>query len=221
MKLLIFDIDGTLIDSVKTDDSCFKTTFQNLYNIDISETNWTSFKHVTDLGLTIEIFNKWLNRLPTNKDIFNIKAEFYKLLNSSMNECVVIKNAVNFINYLSKSNDYQIAFATGGWKETAILKCNHIGINLNQFVLKSSNNHFDRAIITELAIASALEQNGFKKFNSVTYFGDGLWDLKNTKYLGINFIGVDYKHNNKILNAGHDKIIHSYDNVNSILNLIQ
>ena len=48
MKLVLFDIDGTLINSVKTDDECFVQTFDELYDIDLTKANWNEYTHVTD-----------------------------------------------------------------------------------------------------------------------------------------------------------------------------
>ena len=35
MKLLIFDIDGTILDSTEADDQCFIQTFKDLYQISV------------------------------------------------------------------------------------------------------------------------------------------------------------------------------------------
>jgi len=221
MKLIIFDIDGTILDSVNADDDCFVKTFKDLYQIDLINTDWNDFKNVTDTGLTIEIFERWFNRLPSEEEINTIKTHFCKLLKQRIIEFSEIENALSFIKLLSKESDFEIGFATGGWKESAELKCNSIGFNLNEFILKSSNDHFNRAKIIDLVIMDALDKNRIEQFESIIYFGDGLWDLRTTYKLGIEFIGVDFYNSNKLHKAGVKKIIKNYVESNKILNWIK
>ena len=220
MKLIIFDIDGTILDSVNADDKCFIQTFKDLYQIDLTNVKWNDFKNVTDSGLTIEIFKKWLNREPRKEEIETIKTHFKNLLENSVNEFTEIDKALSFIKFLSKNPNFEIGFATGGWKETAELKCNSIDLRLNDFIFKSSNDHFNRAKIIELVIKEALNKHRIENFETVIYFGDGLWDYKTTNELGIDFIGIDFKNNNKLYNAGVKKIIENYSESNKILNWI-
>lgn len=58
MKLVIFGIDGTLCDFNNIDDTCFIQAFKDIFDIDITETNWDSYEHVTDTGITNRIFNE-------------------------------------------------------------------------------------------------------------------------------------------------------------------
>ncbi len=221
MKLLIFDIDGTILDSVSTDDKCFIQTFKDLYQIDLTNVNWNDFKNVTDTGLTIEIFEKWFNREPKKEEIENIKSYFKNLLKNHTQEFTEIKKSLSFIKLTSIKPDFEIGFATGGWKETAELKCNFVGLNLNDYIFKSSNDHFNRGKIIEFVITEALGKHNLKEFESITYFGDGLWDFKTTQTLGIDFIGVDYKDNDKLHNAGVEKIVKNYKESDKILNWIK
>lgn len=218
MKLVIFDIDGTILDSVNTDDLCFIQTFKDLYQIDLTNIDWNEFKNVTDTGLTIEIFEKWFKRTPTKSDIETTKTYFYNLLSQRTSEFTEIDGALSFIKSLSKKTDFEIGFATGGWKETAELKCNSIGLDLNEFIFKSSNNHFNRAKIIELVIHEAISKNNLDEFESIVYFGDGLWDLKTTQELGIDFIGVDFKENQKLLNVGVEHVIKDFtESINHLI----
>jgi len=175
MKLIIFDIDGTILDSVNADDECFIETFKNLYQIDLTNTDWNDFKNVTDTGLTIEIIEKWFSQTPSKEEIETIKKHFYSLLKRRVNEFAEIENALSFIKMLLEKPDFEIGFATGGWKETAVLKCSSIGLSLNDFIFYSSNDHFNRAKIIEFVIKDAFNKMVIKNssmfFISVMVFG--------------------------------------------------
>ncbi|WP_303316115.1 HAD hydrolase-like protein [Flavivirga abyssicola] len=221
MKLIIFDIDGTILDSVNADDWCFIQTFKDLFQIDLEHVNWNDFKNVTDQGITEEIFERWLKRMPEKQEVETIKKHYKNLLKEKANEFKEIDNALSFIELLADSDDFEIGFATGGWQETARLKCSSVGFNLNNFIFKSSSHHYNRAKIIELVIKEAMDKNKHVQYESILYFGDGLWDLKATKELGIDFIGVDFNENNKLRNAGVKKVIKNYVEPDKVMNLIQ
>lgn len=217
MDLVIFDIDGTLVDSVQTDDQCFIEAFQCLHNIDLSQTDWDDFEHVTDLGLTNEIFETRFSRTPTGAEILEFKTHFYALLKKRINGIVEVKGASKVLDSLISNPAFSIAFATGGWKETALLKLSAIGFELGEITLVSSNEHFDRAEIIRLAIEDVLSKTGLNEFDSITYVGDGLWDFNTAKKLGINFIGIDIKRNNILLNAGANPVANDLENLAQLL----
>lgn len=217
MNLIIFDIDGTIVDSVKIDDECFIQSFMDLHSIDLSQSDWNDFKHVTDSGLTNEIFESHFGRSPLSEEIIELKNYFYKLLAQNSNEITEIRGANNTLNSLIDNPNITIAFATGGWKETALLKLSTIGFELDDLTLISSNEHFDRSEITRLAITESLSSLELDEFNTITYIGDGLWDYKTAHELGINFIRVDYSQNNKLINAGAINIITDLTNVQQIV----
>jgi len=198
MNLIIFDIDGTIVNSVKADDECFIQSFQDLYSIDLSGADWNNFRNVTDSGLTFEIFETHLGRKPLEKEILELKSHFYKLLYQRRDEITEIKGATNTLKSFIENPEISIAFATGGWKETAVFKLSAIGFELGELTLVSANEHFDRAVITRLAIDESLIRENLNSFDTITYIGDGLWDFKTTQALGINFIGIDYSKNNKL-----------------------
>jgi hypothetical protein len=85
-----------------------------------------------------------------------------------------------------------VSIATGGWKESAILKLNSAGIKYSSIPLASSNDHYSRIEIMKLA-AERASTNQYP----CTYFGDGAWDKEACNYLGYNFVlvGSKFKHN--------------------------
>lgn len=220
MKLIILDIDGTILDSVEADDKCFIEVFNELYRIDLKNRDWNSFEHVTDMGLTVEIFEKWLSRRPLNEEIEGVKIRFKELLECHVGEFREVENALSFIQEASAQVGLEIGFATGGWKETAELKCNSIGLNLHEYIFKSSNDHFDRSKIIQLVIETAMNKYSISEFESITYFGDGLWDLASAQKIGIDFIGVDSKSSGILKSAGAQKTVKDFTDLRRIFEWI-
>jgi len=221
MHLIIFDIDGTLVDSVQVDDDCFKKAFLHLHQLDISNLDWDDFKNVTDSGLTNDIFNIHFKRLPTLHEVLELKTYFYQLLAGKIDEMPEVKGAKDALFSLVNHLEFTIAFATGGWRETALLKLSVIDFELGDLSLVSANEHFNRAEIIKLAISASQARLGLEKFDSITYIGDGLWDYKATKELGINFIGIDYTGNGKLIQAGVTQVVSDFSNFTEIVNWVQ
>lgn len=220
MKLIIFDIDGTILNTVKTDDACFKQTFLDLYQIDVTNVDWNDYTNVTDTGLTIEIFEKRFNRKPKRGEIEKIKSHFKNLLKDHTQHFTEIENSLSFIELASRQSNFEVAFATGGWKETAELKCNAAGLHLGNYIFKSSNDHYRRDKIIAFVIQEALKKKHGKQFDSITYFGDGQWDLKTAQILGIKFIGIDSNKNGVLKSIGVEKVIENFIETEKILNWI-
>ena len=215
MHLILFDIDGTVLDSVQADDACFIQTFQELHGIDLSGTDWSDFTHVTDVGLTAEIFERWTQRAPSAAELSAIKTRFYSLLRARASEFKEVPHARAFIEQLAGDPNCVVGFATGGWRETATLKCEAIGLPVNDSVFKSSDDHFDRRQIVQLAIDEAQERYG--ALGSSTYFGDGVWDWETAQHLGIHFVGVDVHGNGKLRRAGAKRIVRDYADAQRLL----
>lgn len=220
MNLIIFDIDGTLTDSVKMDDACFTQALQEVAGLNLADTNWSNFKHVTDIGLTQEAFQRTFQREPGDIEIRTIKEHFYTLIKERRDEVHEIPGARMVFQKLLHQPNTACALATGGWKETALLKLNHIRLDIGDSILTSANDHFDRKVITQLAITQALNRYGLRQFHSITYVGDGLWDFKTSESLGIHFVGIDFHQNGRLKNAGAPYVIQDLTHLENILDLL-
>ena len=172
---------------------------------------------MTDAGITHDIFKKWMNRSPNEKEIIRIKNHYRDLLGKRRNEITEIDHAMTFLNKIKGDSKFEIGFATGGWKETAIVKCASVGFSVDDHLFRSSSDHYNRAKIVDLVIEDAKSKNQLNSFDTIIYFGDGLWDYKTTIELGIDFIGVDYNQNGKLKNAGVQKVIQDYYDAPKIL----
>ena len=217
MYLAIFDIDGTLVNSVAIDDECFIQTFKDLYQIDLLGVDWNDFEHVTDSGLTNEIFLNHLSRLPTAFEIDRIQEYFFGLLSSRSDEFEEIPGASKFLERLEAQPNIAIAFATGGWKKTALLKLRCLNFQIEDCLILSADDHFNRAEITKLAIEAVTKKYRINKLEAVTYIGDGLWDLKAAQELNINFIGIDCKNSGKLNAQGGKNVIKDYLTANETM----
>lgn len=196
MAHIMFDIDGTLIQSDDLDAECFVEAVKEVTKLSIN-TDWNAYEHVTDSGILREFFID-NNIKDTGFVTENIKRVFLTKIQSKVDKEPLkeILGASAFLKQLKTLDNVTISFATGGWYESAIMKLKSAGIDFSNIPLASSNDHYSRTEIMKIAEEMA---TGSMNLN-FTYFGDGRWDLDACQKLGINFVlvGDKFKHSQSI-----------------------
>ncbi len=194
----MFDIDGTLIESYDFDSECFTEAVKDVTGYEI-DTNWSRYKHVTDTGILNQFFNE-MNIENTKIAHESIKSVFLSKIQTRIAKKPIseIFGASAFISSLKELENVTISFATGGWYESAILKLESAGIDISDISIASANDHHSRIEIMKIAEKRAVKEACL----AFTYFGDGSWDLKACKELGVNFVlvGDKIEHNQSIMN---------------------
>ena len=187
MHAVILDIDGTLLESDDIDGSLYLAAVRKvLGDVRIRE-SWGLYCNVTDIGILEEILQD--NSLPIELRTLNaVKAVFVESVAryiQTSGPFTEIPGAKDFVAGLLASPSSRIAYATGGWSESAAMKLGSAGFPMQGIPLASSDDYTDRQSI----MLHALRQLG-SKFESVTYYGDGKWDETATRMLGWSFIPV-------------------------------
>lgn len=195
MKLLVFDIDGTLTDTNAVDTDCFVEAIQNVLGVPEIETDWEQYLHVTDSGLAEEITQRHLGRGITPGELAQFEAEIERRLwNQPADRFTALPGAREFLQDAAKKPDVSLAMATGAWRSSALCKLKRAGLDASAIPLASASDHVQRTEIMELARARALPQTGVKHDVRCCYFGDGTWDLKASAQLGWEFIAIGERH---------------------------
>lgn len=194
-NLVVFDIDGTLTDSVLIHQEAF---IKSLLKLGVPKQNpekqprLNSFKHHTDSFIAKALFEQYTDIPFDHLLLQKFESELYQYIQKSqINE---IKGAINFINYLTSETNYGICFATGSLYRPAVHKLNAIGIQFNETLLVASDNIGDRESIINQAIHQAKVFYDQTHFNHIISIGDGIWDLKAAKNLNLDFIGIGTQH---------------------------
>lgn len=192
-KLIVFDIDGTLTDSVKIHITAFLKVLKKL-GVKREEFNFKTFKHHTDSFVAKTIYESEVSQ-SFNKLIFDeFKIGLYQEVSkSTINE---IKGAKQLLEWISLQENIGVCFATGSIHSAAEYKLNEIGINFKAEQLVTSDAYYSREEIVENAIQQANNFYKVEKFDEIISVGDGLWDLKTAQNLGLKFIGVGLENEN-------------------------
>ncbi|MFQ5351379.1 MAG: HAD family hydrolase, partial [Thermoanaerobaculia bacterium] len=79
MYLAIFDLDGTLADTLGVDHRCFIEAFRLEHGIRFAAADWATYRHTTDSGITPEVLERHLARPPTEVEVAGHKRRFIEL----------------------------------------------------------------------------------------------------------------------------------------------
>jgi FMN phosphatase YigB (HAD superfamily) len=192
VKATIFDIDGTLLQSDANDDALYLASVCAVLGDVSLRPSWRMYTQFTASGILSEILNDnaidaTSERVSAVRDHFVESVRCYVSKHGSFAE---IPGARDFVQSLHNSTTHRIAYATGGWCGSALLKLSLSGFPVTGVPLATSDDHFQRE---EIMLHALQQLNGF--FETVTYYGDGHWDAVAAKALGWQFVPIGTKLN--------------------------
>ena len=190
MRLVIFDIDGTLTQTMNVDAECFVRSLADVCGFTGVDTDWSRYTHATDSGVFHEIYEARAGRSPTTNDVSQFRQHFVGLLAQASSEApfMPVTGAPQLLSRLTGSAEHSVALATGAWRDSARLKMVSAGLCYDDYPAASSDDALERETIVRLSMRKAAERYG--RFSDVVYVGDGVWDARACRSVGIPFIGV-------------------------------
>ena len=187
MHAVVFDIDGTLLESASVDDDLFRFALRRVLGPVKFRESLTDYDFVSDSGILWQVLvdNK-LQELPdpTSEIISNFVGALQEHISKNGAFCEV-PGARDLMASLRSSPDHYVAIATGGWFASATLKLESADFDLNNITLSASDTERDRTGIMRAAL-----DRSETEYESITYYGDGPWDRDACEALGWNFVPV-------------------------------
>jgi phosphoglycolate phosphatase-like HAD superfamily hydrolase len=187
MRAVIFDIDGTLLRSDEIDGELYTQAIRDvLGNVELRGT-WSDYTNVSDSGILAEVATD--NAINTSDHrVALVQQRFVELIEqhiAKQGPFAEVPGARRFVSSLHVAEGCEVAYATGGWRASATLKLASAKFPLRGIPLATSDDFPQRANIMK----HALSQLG-GGFESVTYYGDGVWDRAAAGQLGWHFVPV-------------------------------
>ncbi len=183
---VVFDIDGTLVDSYDLDERLYRRAVLSVVPAVRFRNSWREYRYSTDSGILIEILEEF--NLPVDEYYGSVRRRFGELVKDHLqnnDHCKPIPGAVSLLKDLSERPGIQIGIATGGWGHTGRMKLDAAGFSEFDFPLSSSDDAHSRTDIMEVCAS----RMGFP-IERFVYVGDAQWDLRAAEELGWGFIGV-------------------------------
>src|SRR5262245_10995958 len=190
MRLVIFDIDGTVTQTMKADADCFVRSLAEVCGFRDVDTDWSGYRYASDSGVFHEIHEARTGRLPSAFEISRFRQHFVGLLEQMSSEApfTAVRGASLVLSRLADSAEHRVALATGAWRDSARLKMASAGLCYDDYPAASSDDALDRESIIRVSMQRAAERYG--KIASTICVGDGVWDARACRSIGIPFIGI-------------------------------
>jgi phosphoglycolate phosphatase-like HAD superfamily hydrolase len=194
MKLILFDIDGTLTQTSRVDELSFNRAFAELHGVENSSVHWADCPHVSDSGITQHLFQSLFGREPRAEETDALRSRLVHQLEAHHQTdrawFAEIPGAPQTFNRHATERNWSRALATGCWRPSAEMKLRAAGIACHGVPGGFAEDGLAREAIVRAAIERAHAHYERDRFDRIVSVGDGVWDVRTAANLGLPFVGV-------------------------------
>ncbi len=170
-KLIIFDLDGVLINSIKNMSHSLKQTSDSL-KIKLTFNEYKKY-----LGLP---FEKIMKKIGVNKNIPEIKKKYIYFSDKNISKIIIDKKKISDLMYLKKKFNFAVFTSKDKLRSNKILKKYQIfSYILTSDGVKKGKPHPE-------GVLKIIKKFGVSKKNTI-YVGDSLYDLNCAKRSGVKY----------------------------------
>ena len=223
-KLVIFDIDGTLLHSNKADSICFSKAFKTIFGFELPSLDWNHYPHTMDTAILDALFKEAGMPHPNEAEVEKFKDHYVALLEEGRKVrpegFMEVQGARQIVEKLVADENYAVGIGTGGFRKPAFVKLKHVGIDTTHLHMAFANGNYSREDMVNESVS--LAKAAHHDFEKIIYIGDGIWDVRTTRNLGIPFIGVRHKGDHQALHAeGAYHVISDYLDQEEFIDLLK
>lgn len=222
-KLILFDIDGTLVKASTAHYAAFSEAFKAVYGVETTIGAVNSYG-MTDQQIIIEVLKK--NGLD-EQTIKSKLEECMKVMIDSFNRLigddkVAATGGTKELLEELNSRDILVGLVTGNLEPIARGKLKKIGLDHYFKVGGFGSDDINRANLVNLAIKEAEEKFNFKFENNVFLFGDTPQDIEAGQRANVKTVGVatGIYSKEELARAGADFVLEDLKNINKVLKII-
>ena len=198
MKLLLFDIDGTLLISNGAGRRAMNKSLSKMMGIDTITLKGIDFGGRTDQQIIFDILlANGMNPSEASTALPGALNAYERAFTEAFQKdfFTALEGAVDLVKTLAKYDHLQLALLTGNIKNTAYLKVEAIGLDGYFPFGAFGSDHAERGKLPQLAVDRALEFNGHQyKEKDIVIIGDTKHDILCGKPLNVLSIAVATGH---------------------------
>lgn len=188
-RVLIFDIDDTLLKSRQVESDALSKAFEIGYGITGINQDWKSYKLGSDKGIAIEILEGHFGRPCQEHEVTKIEETFTLLLRDIEPEPVA--GAPVVLEALAKGEGTGFALATGNWERTAKQRLEQAGMGKYFQFGGFAEDGYGKTVMLGAALERCKKAwPDIKSNTDVVYVGDSPSDAIAARTHGTHFIGI-------------------------------
>lgn len=187
-SIVVLDIDGTLTDSVGPHQRAYLDALTS-FGFPALRTDWAAYRHHTDSGIFAEA---WAEAgFDGRPDLQRLGTLYRQAFDAAVDgePITEIPGAGAFLGALGTSCWVPV-FATGSLRHGAVHKLSALKAPVDLDLLVTASEFETREAIVRAALEAAQAKHGIPSPARMVSIGDGLWDLKTARTLGLEFIGI-------------------------------
>lgn len=193
MKLLLFDIDGTLINTFRAGQRAADRAFHKLFGID-NVMNGIRTDGLTDPLILKMMFTNTFDREFNGEESESFYQSYIDCLNEELGKLEkinILPGVFELLDHLRTRSDCILALGTGNIEEGAWLKLEHAGLRSYFSTGGFGSDSEKRNKLIEIAIQKAsLTYNNSQQFEKVFVIGDTPHDITHGRTAGALTVGV-------------------------------
>ena len=193
MKLVMFDMDGTLTDSFALDENCYVLAIEQALGLSGVVTEWETYTHTSSSFCLEEIVRRVRGTPPSVDESRAVQTRMVKLMSEIhgiRGRCTTeIPGAAACLRLL-QNRGYAVAIASGDWETTAHHKLTAAQIPFETLPAAFCDCAHARTEIMRTALARAQAHYQCQSFERIVYVGDAAWDVRACRELRWPLIGI-------------------------------
>jgi phosphoglycolate phosphatase-like HAD superfamily hydrolase len=194
-KIVIFDIDGTLLELLQDEVNAYLKAFDVSYGITGLSDDWDSYQYRNDVAIAREIISKHFARPCTTEELSELLNTYAFLLQREVYGQGImpklISGVTGVINALEKNGNIGLALATANPEQISKLRLETAGIWKYFGCGAFAEDGNDKTLILSKALNRCREK-WYEHINieDVIFIGDHNSDVVAAQILGVHFIRI-------------------------------
>ncbi len=194
MILLLFDLDGTLVDTSADDARLYAAALAEVAGAPVPLEPWEHYREVTASAIAREALAPVLGRRARDGEVHQVREAQTRLWDRAFAAGELslrpIPGALELFAEAQARRGFVAAVATGGWGPAALIKLHAAGFPLDDLVIASSDDAERRHEILNTAAILAAAARGCFGFSGQVVIGDGIWDARAARAVQGGMVGV-------------------------------
>lgn len=219
MRPLVYDLDQTLLRAEALDWKLWLASIEEALGLAIPNgEDWAEHPVHTDHGLLDSLSRKHRGRPFGADERVRFEARLFARVDAALAADPCVFRPIAGAPEMLAATAHRAALATGNLHEATVRKLRSSGLDRHPVPCSCSAPDIDR---TEL-VRRALLRIGWCDGGPATSLGDGVWDVRAARALGVGFVGVAQSdaHEARLRAAGARHVLRDYTDLDAALALV-